>query len=41
MAVGSTHTGFRRDRSNSRLDIYYEGTREADISASGLTVADG
>jgi hypothetical protein len=41
MAASSTHTGFRRDRSNSRLDIYYEGTREADISASGLTVADG
>jgi hypothetical protein len=41
MAVSSTHTGFRRDRSNSRLDVYYSGTREAQFDASGLTVVDG
>ena len=38
MAVSATHTGWRRDRTNSRLDFYYQGTRVGDISAKGVTL---
>jgi len=41
MAVSSTHTGFRRDRANSRLDIYYEGTRVGHVDSSGQTLTGG
>ena len=41
MAVSKTHTGWRRDKNNSRLDYYYEGSRIGHIDASGLTVAAG
>lgn len=37
-AAGNT-TGWLRDRGNSRLDFYYEGTRVGHINASGLTAA--
>ncbi len=36
MAVSSTHTGWRRDVDNARLDMYYEGTRVGHIDANGL-----
>ena len=41
MAVSSTHTGWRYDPSNSRLDFYYRGTRVGAISTSGLALAAG
>lgn len=39
MPVSSIHTGWRRDPANSRLDMYYQGTRVGHIDATGLTVA--
>ncbi len=41
MAVSPTHTGWRYDPSNSRLDYYYQGTRVGHIASGGLTVATG
>ncbi len=38
MAVSSIHNGWRYDRANSRLDIYFRGTRIGHINASGLTL---
>ena len=38
MAVSSIHTGWRFDRSNSRLDFYYRGTRAGHIDANGQRV---
>jgi len=35
MAVSSTHTGFAYDPANSRLDVYYRGTRTGDFTATG------
>ena len=37
MAVSSIHTGWRFDRGNSRLDVYYRGTRIGHFNASGMT----
>jgi hypothetical protein len=37
MPVSSKHTGWRRDVSNSRLDMYYNGTRVGAISAAGIS----
>ena len=37
MAVSSIHTGWRFDRGNSRLDVYYRGTRLGHFDASGMT----
>lgn len=39
MVLSSTHTGWRRDRENSRLDLYYQGTRIGHINASGFESA--
>ena len=39
MAVSSTHTGWRYDPANARLDYYYRGTRVGHINASGLSTA--
>lgn len=39
MAVTSSFSGWHLDKSNSRLDFYYNGTRVGDISASGLKVS--
>lgn len=39
MAVSSKHTGWRRDRTNDRLDFYYEGTRIGHINTSGMSLA--
>lgn len=36
MAVSGTHNGFRFDRANTRLDLYYRGTRVGHVNASGL-----
>src|SRR3546814_19122928 len=41
MAVSATHNGFRFDRENTRLDLYYRGTRVAHINSTGLTTASG
>jgi hypothetical protein len=38
MAVSSTHTGWRYDPANTRLDYYYRGTRAGDINATGQSV---
>lgn len=38
MPVSKKHTGWRRDRDNSRLDFYYEGTRVGHIDGSGMSV---
>lgn len=38
MAISSTHTGWRRDRTNSRLDFFFEGTRQGHIDATGMVV---
>jgi hypothetical protein len=38
MATSSTHNGWRYDKANSRLDIYYRGTRVGHVDASGLSV---
>ena len=38
MAVSSTHNGWRWDRSNTRLNIYYRGTRVADITTKGVSL---
>ena len=35
MAVSGTHTGWRYDPDNARLDYYYRGTRVGSINASG------
>ena len=37
MAVSNTHTGWRRDIGNSRLDFYYNGTRIGHLNANGIT----
>lgn len=39
MAVSSTHNGWRWDRTNSRLDVYYRGTRVGHISATAFVSA--
>lgn len=39
MAASGNATGWIRDRGNSRLDFYYEGTRIGHIDANGLTSA--
>lgn len=41
MPVSKKHTGWRKDPANSRLDMYYEGTRVGHIDASGLSTASG
>lgn len=41
MAVSSTHNGFQWDRANSRLNLYYRGTRIAHINATGLSLLTG
>lgn len=38
MAVSPTHTGWHYDPSNSRLDVYYRGTRVAHFTASTFSV---
>ena len=38
MAVSGVHSGWRLDKSNSRLDMYYQGTRVGHIAAAGLTI---
>ena len=37
MPVSSRHSGWRRDVANSRLDMYYQGTRIGHIDANGLS----
>ncbi len=39
MAVSSKHTGWRKSAANSRLDIYYAGTRAGHVTAAGLASA--
>ena len=39
MAVSSNHNGFHWDRTNSRLDLYYRGTKLGYFDGSLLTVA--
>lgn len=34
MAISSTHNGWRWDNANSRLDIYYRGTKVGHVSAT-------
>ena len=41
MAVSSTHTGWKYDPDNLRLDFYYRGTRVGHINASQMTLAAG
>lgn len=41
MAVSNLHTGWRSDASNSRLDVYYKGTRIGHFNVDGITVAAG
>lgn len=41
MAVSSAMTGWRFDKDNSRLDMYYRGTRAGHIDACGLQSALG
>lgn len=41
MAVSSIHNGWRWDRANSRLDVYYRGTRVGHFNASLFLVAVG
>lgn len=36
-AVSGRHTGWRLDAANSRLDMYYQGTRIGHINASGIS----
>ena len=35
--VSSIHNGFHWDRGNSRLDVYYRGTRAGHFNTSGFT----
>ena len=37
MAVPSIQNGFRWDRDNTRLDVYYRGTRIGHFNTSGFT----
>lgn len=37
MAVSTIHNGFRWDRDNARLDVYYRGTRIGHFNSSGFT----
>lgn len=37
MAVSAKHTGWRLDPDNSRLDIYYQGTRVGHAEAAGIS----
>lgn len=39
MAVSSTHSGWRYDRANARLDMYYQGTRVGSIDANSFDPA--
>lgn len=41
MAVSGTHNGWRYDIANSRLDMYYRGTRIANLDACGLDIVSG
>jgi hypothetical protein len=41
MARSSLHKGWHFDRSNSRLEFYYEGTKVGHLDANGFTVTDG
>ena len=41
MAVSATHTGWRYDPANTRLDFYYQGTRIGAINASQMSLAAG
>lgn len=41
MAVSATHTGWRYDPANTRLDFYYQGTRIGHINASQMSLAAG
>lgn len=38
MAISSIHTGWHFDRGNTRLDVYYQGTRAGHFNASGLSL---
>lgn len=39
MGANPTYSGWKQDRDNDRLDIYYKGTRVGSVSASGLEIA--
>jgi len=39
MGANPTYSGWKQDRDNDRLDIYYKGTRLGHISATGLSLA--
>lgn len=41
MSASSQHTGWYRDWTNSRLDIYYNGTRIGAVDANGLLAVSG
>ena len=41
MATSSTHTGWRYDKENGRLDFYYRGTRVGHITTTGMDLASG
>ncbi len=38
MAASSLHTGWHFDRANTRVDVYYQGTRAGHFNASGQTL---
>jgi hypothetical protein len=38
MPVSSTHKGWYWDRENSRLELYYEGTKVAHINSNGIAL---
>ncbi len=40
MTRSSIHTGWYRDRPNSRLEYYFEGTKVGHIDANGMTITD-
>lgn len=41
MALSPIHNGWEYDPANSRLDMYYRGTRIANLDACGLDVVSG
>lgn len=41
MAASSRHTGWRHDENNSRLDMYYRGTRVGHMDGCGMRIANG
>lgn len=41
MAVSGIHNGWRYDPNNSRLDVYFRGTRIGHVDAGGLALAVG